>query len=181
MPTVSAAGLLTLQTPLGWLAARIVPEGVTRLSLGHATRARAIEAVAGTTGRAVAATAAAAGRVQTTARLLEELLERYFAGESVCFDPVAVVLRLPPFTTTVLTACRAIPFGRTTTYGQLAAAIGHPRAARAVGQALARNPVPLIVPCHRVLAGNGRLGGFTSPGGVELKRALLALEGVRFE
>jgi methylated-DNA-[protein]-cysteine S-methyltransferase len=82
---------------------------------------------------------------------------------------------LPPFQRKVLLAERRVPYGRTITYGALAAKVGRPRAARAVGQALAHNPVPLVVPCHRVIAAGGGLGGFG--GGLALKRRLLALEG----
>lgn len=74
---------------------------------------------------------------------------------------------------------RRIPFGTVISYGALAKRLGSPHAARAVGQALGRNPWPLIVPCHRVLAANGRLTGFSAPGGTETKRRLLAIEGVR--
>jgi O-6-methylguanine DNA methyltransferase len=81
-----------------------------------------------------------------------------------------------PFQRAVWAAARGIPPGETRTYREIAAAVGRPGAARAVGQALGANPVPLLVPCHRVLAAGGRLGGFT--GGVGLKARLLALEGV---
>ena len=81
---------------------------------------------------------------------------------------------LPPFHEKVLAAARRISYGRTATYGELAARAGSPRAARAVGQAMAHNPVPLIIPCHRVLAAGGRLGGYG--GGLDLKRRLLGLE-----
>jgi methylated-DNA-[protein]-cysteine S-methyltransferase len=83
---------------------------------------------------------------------------------------------LTEFQKDVLKACRRIPPGRTLTYGQLAEKLGHPRAARAVGNALARNPVPLVVPCHRVVAGGGKFGGFSAEAGVPLKKRLLALE-----
>lgn len=82
-----------------------------------------------------------------------------------------------PFQRAVWGAARAIPHGRTRTYGEIAAAVGRPGAARAVGQALGANPVPLLVPCHRVVAAGGGLGGFT--GGLDLKARLLALEGTR--
>lgn len=73
---------------------------------------------------------------------------------------------------------RAVRPGRTTTYGAIAAALGDPGAARAVGGALGRNPFPPIVPCHRVLAAGGATGGFSAPGGVDTKRRMLAIEGV---
>jgi methylated-DNA-[protein]-cysteine S-methyltransferase len=72
---------------------------------------------------------------------------------------------------------RAIPPGRTLTYGEVARAVGEPRAAQAVGQAMGRNPCPIIMPCHRVLGADGKLGGFTAPGGVNTKLRLLEIEG----
>jgi methylated-DNA-[protein]-cysteine S-methyltransferase len=86
---------------------------------------------------------------------------------------------IAPFERRVYAAARAIPHGATATYGELAARLGAPGEARAVGAALARNPFPLIVPCHRVTAAGGRLGGFSAPGGAATKRRLLALEGAR--
>ena len=82
----------------------------------------------------------------------------------------------PPFQQAVLRATARIPRGQVRTYGQLAAQLGKPGAARAVGNALAANPFPLVIPCHRVVRAGGRLGGFG--GGSALKRALLAREGV---
>lgn len=81
-----------------------------------------------------------------------------------------------PFERAVYEATRRLGPGQTSTYGELAQAIGQPDAARAVGVALGRNPWPLVVPCHRVLAAGGRLGGFSAPGGSETKRRLLTLE-----
>jgi len=80
------------------------------------------------------------------------------------------------FTATVLAACRNVKFGQTTTYGQLARIAGHPKAARPVGRIMAKNPLPLIIPCHRVLTSNGQLGGFSAPGGKRLKKKMLELE-----
>jgi methylated-DNA-[protein]-cysteine S-methyltransferase len=80
----------------------------------------------------------------------------------------------------IYAAARQIPWGETTTYGALAKAIGTgPEAARDVGQAMAKNPVPLIIPCHRVLAAGNKPGGFSAPGGAASKLRMLALEGVR--
>ncbi len=81
------------------------------------------------------------------------------------------------FARDVYAAARQIPPGETVTYGELAAAAGHPGAAREVGAALARNPFPIVVPCHRVLAAGGALHGFSAPGGIETKRRMLEIEG----
>ena len=81
------------------------------------------------------------------------------------------------FERAVYEATRAIPRGSTRTYGEIAAAVGDPGAARAVGQALGRNPYPVVIPCHRVLAADGRPGGFSAPGGVRTKLRMLAIEG----
>jgi methylated-DNA-[protein]-cysteine S-methyltransferase len=87
--------------------------------------------------------------------------------------------RVPPFHRRVYAAARKIPPGATLTYGEIAARIGAPGAARAVGQALGRNPFALLVPCHRVVAAGGKAGGFSANGGVTTKLCLLALEGAR--
>jgi methylated-DNA-[protein]-cysteine S-methyltransferase len=84
--------------------------------------------------------------------------------------------RLTPFDRRVLETAREIPAGDTLTYGELASRIGHPTAAREVGGALGRNPFPIIVPCHRVLAAGGKSGGFSGTGGVATKLRLLAIE-----
>jgi methylated-DNA-[protein]-cysteine S-methyltransferase len=85
----------------------------------------------------------------------------------------------PEFDRGVWEATRRIPPGETRTYGELASEVGAPSAAQAVGVALGRNPVPIIIPCHRVLASGGRSGGFSAPGGVETKFRLLAIERAR--
>ena len=103
-----------------------------------------------------------------------EQLRLYFAGRLQRFE-LALDLRGTAFQRAVWSELRAIPFGTTRTYGELAARLGRPGAARAVGLAAGANPVPVIVPCHRLLARAG-LGGFSA--GVERKRVLLALEGV---
>ena len=105
-------------------------------------------------------------------------LKAYFAGELTRFSLPVDLRQVSPFTARVLRETRKIRFGQVTSYGEIAARIGSPGASRAVGGALGRNPVPIIVPCHRVLARGGRLGGFT--GGLPIKRVLLGLEGRRF-
>jgi methylated-DNA-[protein]-cysteine S-methyltransferase len=102
----------------------------------------------------------------------------YFNDQTVDFSTgIAVDLgKMGNFDKAVLQACARIKPGSTTTYGQLARTIGYPHAARAVGNALARNPIPLIIPCHRVLRSDGGLGGFSAIGATELKQRLLDLE-----
>lgn len=110
-----------------------------------------------------------------------QLLQRYFNGERIDFADIPVSFdEMPPFRRKVLEAVRNLTFGEIRTYGQVAALCDSPRAARAVGGALASNPVPLIIPCHRVVASDGRLTGFSAPGGEVTKSALLKLEGVEF-
>jgi methylated-DNA-[protein]-cysteine S-methyltransferase len=115
------------------------------------------------------------------ARMDEERreLEAYFAGRLKSFT-VPVDLRFTtPFQRRVLDATAAIPFGEVASYGDIARRIGNPRASRAVGGALGRNPVAIVVPCHRVLASGGALGGYT--GGLAIKRTLLRIEGVQLQ
>ena len=103
---------------------------------------------------------------------------RLFAGEPD--DLAHVVLdmsEVPEFDRRVYAAARAIPPGETRSYGELAAGLGESGAAQAVGRALGRNPIPIIIPCHRVLAADGSLHGFSAPGGVATKRRMLAIEG----
>jgi methylated-DNA-[protein]-cysteine S-methyltransferase len=99
----------------------------------------------------------------------------YFAGRRREFD-LPVAPDLPRFTAAVLDAVARIPFGEARSYGEIAKAVGSPKAARAVGQAVGKNPLPLLIPCHRVLASEGRIGGFGC--GLSWKRFLLDLEGI---
>jgi methylated-DNA-[protein]-cysteine S-methyltransferase len=101
-------------------------------------------------------------------------LEEYFAGERTEFD-LPMEMDGTDFQREVWAELTRIPYGQTISYGELARRVGRPNGPRAVGQANGRNPIPIIVPCHRVLAGNG-IGGYG--GGLPLKRALLAIEGV---
>ena len=108
------------------------------------------------------------------------LLERYFAGEEVNFDLAIDRRAFTPFQHAVYTLVAKIPFGEVKTYAQVAGEIGRPGAARGVGTAMARNPLPVIIPCHRVVGGSGAMTGYSGPGGVASKRMLLAMEGVLF-
>lgn len=103
-------------------------------------------------------------------------LRDYFAGEPMRFTVRVDLAGLTEFQKRVLAACAEVAYGRTVTYGELARHIGKPRADRAVGAALGRNPVPLVIPCHRVVGCNGGLGGFSAEQGIQMKRWLLELE-----
>ena len=110
---------------------------------------------------------------------IAERIREHLNGKAQDFTDISVnVEGMGHFTQQVLAACRKIPAGKTMSYSELAQAIQRPKAARAVGQALARNPIPLIIPCHRVLTRAGRAGGYSAPGGVETKKRILAREGV---
>lgn len=103
---------------------------------------------------------------------------RLLAGEPEDLQFVRLDLAgLPELHRRIYAVVRAIPPGKTLTYGEVARAVGEPRAAQAVGQAMGRNPCPIVMPCHRVLGADGKMGGFTAPGGVATKRRLLEIEG----
>jgi len=117
-----------------------------------------------------------------TPQVLEAVaaVKRYFEGEEIDFSGLQLDLdEQDDFFKQIYLALRRVPWGQTTTYGALAKQLGAgPEAARDVGQAMARNPVPLIIPCHRVLAAGGKISGFSAPGGATAKIRMLELEGV---
>ncbi|MBK5275059.1 MAG: methylated-DNA--[protein]-cysteine S-methyltransferase [Desulfuromonadales bacterium] len=110
------------------------------------------------------------------------MLKQYFKGKRQSFDLVALDYTVSgDFRRRILESIRSIPFGEVKSYGKVAADAGSPNAARAVGGAMASNPLPIIIPCHRVVAGNGRLTGYTAPGGLLQKKLILQMEGVEFK
>ena len=108
--------------------------------------------------------------------LVERQLRQYFHGTRQEFSLPVDLRALTHFQRRVLEATAQVPFGKVVPYGVIAGAIGSPAASRAVGNALGSNPVPILIPCHRIVASGGRIGGFT--GGLRLKRKLLEVEGV---
>jgi methylated-DNA-[protein]-cysteine S-methyltransferase len=173
---LAEAGLLdvayaTLDSPVGRLLLAATPRGLVRLAYLDATGDEddaLAELAAGVSPRVLAAPR----RLDPTRRELE----RYFAGRLDRFE-TAVDWRLTRgFAQRVLKATARIPFGEVSTYKGVASEAGSPRGFRAAGNALGSNPIPIIVPCHRVLHSSGGLGGYT--GGLERKRVLLAVEGV---
>ena len=109
-----------------------------------------------------------------TADIVEQLRD-YFAGERRRFDVRLDLRHVSPFQRRVLLAATRVPAGEVVSYGEIARRIGEPGGSRAVGQALGHNPIPIVIPCHRVVAAGGRIGGYT--GGLAIKRKLLRLEG----
>jgi methylated-DNA-[protein]-cysteine S-methyltransferase len=105
-----------------------------------------------------------------------EQLGEYFAGHRQEFQLPFDLKGLPGFTRKILEVLQSIPFGATITYGDLAKRAGFPRAARAVGGAMAANPLPIVIPCHRVVAAAGRIGGYSGGGGLRTKEWLLTFE-----
>lgn len=106
-------------------------------------------------------------------------VQEYFNHQRKVFDLPLDLGGVPEFRKKVLLETGRIPYGKTISYGELAAFIRQPKAARAVGGALARNPLALVIPCHRVVAGDGSLHGFSSPGGIKTKESLLKMEGCK--
>jgi methylated-DNA-[protein]-cysteine S-methyltransferase len=169
--THDESGSFLFPTNLGWMALAWRGERIRRLMIGHpsaAAAAASLDLDVATVER---------HRLPGFVLALVDRLERYAAGEAVEFDDVPVDLaHLSPFQAKVVRACRRIGRGRTRTYGELAAAAGSPGAARAVGSVMAKNRLPIIIPCHRVVAA-GSLGGFSAPDGLCMKERMLTLEG----
>jgi methylated-DNA-[protein]-cysteine S-methyltransferase len=160
-------GYRTLDTPVGTLLLAATEQGLVRVAYPSAGHDAALAQLATLVSPRVLR---APGRLDPVARQLEE----YFGHRRRAFD-VPLDLRLAKgFRRSVLAWLQQIPYGATESYARVAAATGSPRAVRAVGSACATNPVPIVVPCHRVVRSDGSAGGYA--GGPEAKRALLSLE-----
>jgi methylated-DNA-[protein]-cysteine S-methyltransferase len=117
------------------------------------------------------------GRNSAIHKQLQEMVVDYFLGRPVDFSAVEVDMSgMTEFQKAVLTACRKIGYGKTASYSYLAEQVGKPSAVRAAASAIAANPVPLIIPCHRIVYKNGKMGGFSAFGGIATKSRLLRLE-----
>lgn len=158
-------------TPLGRCGIAWTERGVARVQLPDDRERRAVERLESRGGVA----SAPPPPIEETVRRIA----RHLGGDPQDFTNVALDLEgVAEFPRRVYAAARAVPAGRTATYGEIAQRIGAPGEQRAVGQALGANPIPLIVPCHRIVASGGGIGGFSAPGGALTKTRLLALEGV---
>ena len=165
-------GFAIFETPIGACGIAWGPAGITGLQLPESsadgTRSRMRRRWSGTT-----ETVPPAGVQRAIDRVLALL-----AGEAVDLDDIPLDLEaVPDFHRKVYEVARTIPPGQTTTYGEIAKKLGVPHESRDVSQALGRNPVAIIVPCHRVLGADGKMGGFSANGGVATKRRILEIEG----
>ncbi len=161
--------IVVFNSALGWMAMVGVGKTLKRLTFGHASP----EAALADLGPAVRADA----NVGSWNRPLVHRLQAYAKGGRDDFRDITLDLgRQSEFQRRVRDCCRRVGYGRTSSYGELADAAGYPRAARAVGTCMARNPVALIIPCHRVLAGGGRIGGYSARQGTTMKERLLRME-----
>lgn len=159
--------LAVFDTRIGWIGVAWNERGIVALNLPRASREHALRDLRRDYPLALLSDDAP---VEVTRELRE-----YVEGQRNQFALKLDWSSLKPFQRAVLEAARQIPFGETRSYGWIAKQIGKPRASRAVGQALRTNPIPIILPCHRVISGDGGLGGYA--GGLALKRKLLMLEG----
>lgn len=159
----------TLDTPFGELLVAATRRGVVRIS--YLDWFPAEGTLADLAKRVSPRVLEAPERLDDVRRELDE----YFSGRRRRFDVATDMALLGPFAKKVLSRTAKIPYGQVSTYGAVAASAGSPRAARAAGNALAGNPIPIVIPCHRVLHSGGGMGGYT--GGLDRKERLLELEG----
>lgn len=161
--------VVAFPTDLGWIAIAWNGPAVARLTFGHSSPQEAWRKLE---------LAESPSRQQRPDGRIIKRLQRYAAGQRDD-DFLDVLLddnHMTRFQLAVTDCCRRIPIGETRSYGELAALAGHPGAARAVGRVMATNRFPLIVPCHRVVAAGGAIGGFSAPNGIAMKQRLLRPE-----
>ena len=172
MPKTRSKGLIytIFATDWGYFGLAGTKQGLLRSHLPHA-KAEIVEA------RLLKGLESATFS-QSYFNTLQKCIIAYFGGSYVNFDRRIPLLLdgLSPFCRAVLQACRHIQYGRTLSYRDLAKKIRRPKSARAIGNALGANPLPLIIPCHRVIRADGKIGGFTATGGAQMKKRMLKLE-----
>ena len=168
-PIETPLSLLVFSTDLGWMAVVLAGDVVQQFVFGHRSAAAAKKAL----DQRLLEHAEPGKRNEPLVRRLQ----KYASGTPDPLHDIPVDLGpVSDFQRRVLQQCRRIPYGQTMSYGELAARAGSPGAARAVGNCMARNRIPLLIPCHRVVCADGRLGFYSAPGGTSMKRRLLAME-----
>ena len=157
------------ETPVGWICAVLRNGQLHELTFGHASPEAAF--------RAIKHSDAVPSEPRKPLRHLIRRLQSFLQRPKDDFLDVEINLeKYTEFQRAIVQGCRVVPIGQTVSYGELAKTAGYPKAARAVGQVMACNRFPLIVPCHRVIASGGSIGGFSARHGVRMKRLLLDLE-----
>lgn len=157
-------------TDLGWFGLIWSDCLLCRVTFGHRLKSEAGSQLVGVTKLSVAT-------LPQEQKGLVDRLQDFASGSPQDFRDVKLDLaELTPFQQRVIDRCRRIGWGRTQSYGELASKAGSPRGARAAGTVMANNRFPIVVPCHRVIAANQKIGGFSAPGGIGLKQRLLNLE-----
>lgn len=165
---LATVGYDVLASPLGPLWVAIGPKGVTTIHYGDEPSDSELRRLVRLYGPGVVPD-------HRRSSVLARELEQYFSGKRKAFDVDVDLSGLTPFQSRVLAATAKIPFGEVSTYGTVAKRAGNPKASRAAGGALNSNPIPIVVPCHRVVGSTGALVGYA--GGLEAKKRLLAIEG----
>lgn len=156
-------------TRLGWMAMRGTPEGLSALTFGHQDAESALAAL-NETGEHL-------NKNASWVKEARDLLKAFSRGDEVNLSTIPLDLtHRSPFEQRVRQQLLSVNYGQTISYKELAEASGSPKAARAVGTIMAKNPIPLVIPCHRVLGSGGKLGGYSAPSGLDMKRALLKME-----
>ncbi|WP_235912065.1 methylated-DNA--[protein]-cysteine S-methyltransferase [Mesorhizobium xinjiangense] len=172
------AGQYVVETAIGPIGIAWTGRGLCRVCLPEGDRAATERRLARLAPADCMTVTNVAALPRWVARLADDI-GRYAQGSTVDFSYVPLDLAgIPPFRLAIYRAAFQLGFGETVTYGELAAWAGHEGEARQTGQALGANPLPLVVPCHRILAAGRKIGGFSAPGGTATKQAMLALEGI---
>ena len=159
------------KTPIGWCGLVRTKKGLMSILIGYSKRHQLIKHIKKTFENTIT-------KVSPTDKLIDTII-RFSSGENIPFGRYKMDWSsLTPFECAVLNETMKIPYGTVTTYGSLAQKIGSPRGSRAVGNTLSHNPFPLLIPCHRIVRSDGKIGGFSAGGGKELKEKLLRMEKV---
>lgn len=168
--TIQSTCSVTFPTELGWFGVVLNPSGIERLHFGHKSKKEVLQ-------KLQLSSVTPTDELPDWWSQAQNLLVAYAAGENVDLTEIPIAAgRQTPFQQRVVQQLRKVGYGQTVTYGELARRAGSAKAARAVGNQMACNKVPLLVPCHRVIGSGGHLGGFSAPQGLDMKVRLLEIE-----
>lgn len=173
VPATSQPECAMFSTDLGQAGVVVLDESILRLSVGHSNEAGVLEELKKSARHLVIVPTDHSPWLQS----VTAAITRFCAGEPTGFEEFSLWLEPKTlFQQQVFQSARAIPYGQTRSYRHLAESVGSPRAARAIGNVMASNPLPILIPCHRVIGSDGKLHGFSAPQGTDLKQQLLHLE-----